>query len=412
MPRATTVTKLSLPRWAQIMGIHPLHFAQVTLPDNPPAVCEQPWLQHAWQDADRVGREDLARVIATAEENIETWIKARLAPRWEVDEWRPTIPPARPELVRITDLDARGFPQIVKARWRHFISGGVQKKTEIVADAAVSYADADGDSYKETATVTAAVSFTDPCEVHIFEPGEDGADAHEIRPISVSISGGTATITFRRELAVKRTLYEALSPDAIDGTDDDSFYGMVDVYRIENDPSQQATLVWENLCQSCSSVPGSTCAQCEFASQTACLRARGDPRFGHLAYLPAEWSSDDSEFHARAPAIGRAPEVVRLYYLAGIQDTQASCPQRKMPDRWERAVAYYAASLLDRPLCECNNIRAIIERWRFDMAIRGEHGFQVSKMMLDNPFGTMRGEVYAWQRVRDTRDQVGGAVQQ
>ena len=48
MARARTVTKLSLDRWAQIIGINPLHFSQVQI--EPPTVCAQPWMQYEGQD--------------------------------------------------------------------------------------------------------------------------------------------------------------------------------------------------------------------------------------------------------------------------------------------------------------------------------------------------------------------------
>ena len=64
MARAETLTKLPLDRWAQLMGINPMHFNGVFHPDSPPTVCQQPWLQHPWQAADRLGREDIANAIA------------------------------------------------------------------------------------------------------------------------------------------------------------------------------------------------------------------------------------------------------------------------------------------------------------------------------------------------------------
>ena len=52
MARADTYTKLSLNRWATIMGVHPLHFCGVIMPDLPPTVCAKTWNQYPWQDTD------------------------------------------------------------------------------------------------------------------------------------------------------------------------------------------------------------------------------------------------------------------------------------------------------------------------------------------------------------------------
>ena len=117
MSRVDTRTKLPLARWFELMGIHPLHGEQVFIPDMPPTVCAQPWLQHAWQDADRIGRDDLAIAIREAEDDIERELKTYLMPSWEIDEWRPTIRPFRPELHSVSINDVRGFNQNQELRY-------------------------------------------------------------------------------------------------------------------------------------------------------------------------------------------------------------------------------------------------------------------------------------------------------
>jgi len=391
------------------MGIHPLHAAQVIIPDMPPTVCAQPWLQHPWQAADRIGREDLAVAIAQAEADLERYLRARLAPSWEVDEWRPTIRPYKPELLNSNSKDIRGYEQVVEANWKHFVSGGVQLKTLIEAASAIVYTDLDGDGYFETATSTSPVSFTNPCEVYAYYPNEGGDDAFEIRPVDVSIVAGVATITFRRELAVLNELYEAFDADAVDGTDNANFLTTVDIYRKENDPSQQATFLWEpfSMCGTCD---GGGCGQCAYQVQTGCLRARGDPRNSMVAFQPGEWDAATETFTPFGWQLPRQPDLARLWYYAGLRDMRMACPERGMPAEWERVVAYYAAALLDRPLCECNNVHAWIEHWRRDLAVSGEEGLSVSRADLDNPFGTKYGAVHAWRRVIGSRDSVGEAI--
>src|SRR3990167_8972555 len=406
MARATTRTKLSLDRWAQLMGIHPLHFNQVILPDMPPSVCAQPWLQHAWQSADRVGREDLAVAIAEAESLIEQHLHARLLPSWEVDEWQATVRPADPTFYNITSKDIRRLSQVVEASWKHFVSGGIELRTLIEAGAAIAYSDDDGDGYDETATVSVAVSFADACQVRVYVSGEGGADEAEIRPVNVSIAAGTATITFRRELAVLDDLLQAFDADAVDGTADANFLVEGDVYRVQNDPQQQATLMWEPFA-SCVVCSGTGCEQCAFETQTACLRARGEPRNAMLSYEPGDWDADTETFLSASLAGSRQPDVVRLWHYAGIRDTRLACPTNRMAEDWERAVAYFAAARLERPLCECNNAHAWVEHWRRDLAIRGEEGLSIARADLDNPFGTLLGAVNAWRKITTSRDLAG-----
>src|SRR3990167_2065614 len=141
MARADTYTKLSLARWAELIGIHPLHFEQVILPDMPPTVCAQPWLQHPWQGVDRIGRDDLAQAIRLAEDDIERELKTRLLPSWEVDEWHHTERTLRPELTNLSVTDIRGKGQLTTTRWGNFISGGIQAKTLVLAGGGIVYSD-------------------------------------------------------------------------------------------------------------------------------------------------------------------------------------------------------------------------------------------------------------------------------
>ena len=413
MGRAETISKLPLAEWARIMGINPLHFEGVILPADRPSVCAQPWFQHPWQDADRVGREDVAIAIARAEEDIERFLKARLLPAWEVDEWKPTIRPFKPELFNLSVTDIRGMAQVVQTEWGHMVSPGVEKKDLITAGVAIGWSSTlPPATYDDTGTVLITVlpaAVTKECEIHIYYPGKSGADEWEIRPINVSIVGGAATITFKRELTVLESLQEDPATPEIDGTVPANFLEDVDVYRKWNDPQTQVTFLWEptGIC-GCGS---GTCVHCAYSSQAGCLLLRGEPKLGIVAYQPGTWEVDEEVFNSAAWAVARQPDIVRLYYLAGIQDPKRNCPTLEMSPAWARTVAYYAASLLDRGVCECNNVHAWVERQRQDLAANLENvSFQISSEDLDNPFGTRRGGIDAWKRVKNAREAVTGRV--
>jgi hypothetical protein len=419
MARAQTLTKLPLDEWARIIGISPLHFNQLYV--APVTICEQPWMQFAHQAVNRVGREDIALAVAKAEADIERQLHYRLLPTWEVDEWRPTVRPWRKELFNLRSLDIRGMQQIVFTNWKHFISGGVRAQTLIEAGAAIAYSDVDNDGYWETTTVTVTVAAgQDPCELRIYVPVSNamvqtgGEDQWEIRPINVAITGTTATILFRREQAVKPELQLDLVPPADDShlrglegspAGDSNFLNTVDVYRVYNDPQQQATFLWEPF-SACGC--GTGCELCAFTAQTGCLMQREDPRIGAVSYRPGAWNADDESFDSAVWALGRQPDLTRLWYRAGLRNRSLACPTRTMDPEWAQIVAYYAASLLDRPVCECNNVHAWIEHWRQDLAANLENvSFQVSPEDLNNPFGTRRGAIFAWRRVR----QEGGVAE-
>lgn len=417
MARAETITKLSLDRWAKIIGIHPMHFNGVFDPNRPTTPCEQPWLQHPWQAADRVGREEVAQAIADAEADIERYLHYRLLPVWETDEWHRGERPNRPELFNLSMTDVRGFAQTVAADWGYLITGGVRQKDLLEADAALDYSDADGDTYNEVATVTGGVTVeegTPACEVKVYFPVSNaqvatgGEDQWEIKPINVSVVGTTATITFRREQCVLPERYDDLVPPAddshqrgVDGSDDGNFLEEVDVYRVYNDPQTQATFLWEGLGIGCP-CNGTGCGQCEYSTQTGCLTLRSEPRLSVVAYRPATWNAENLEFDAAALAINREPDIVRLFYYAGWRDKRLEFPTIAMDPAWEQTVAHYAAAKLDRPICECNNVGAWVKHWQHDMAMAGEGEFvKFLDKQLDNPFGTQRGAIAAWQKVKE-----------
>lgn len=422
MARASIITKLPLDRWFRILGIHPLHANQVYT--APITLCGSPWFQHGWQDADRIGREEVAQAIAQAEAEIETYLKYRLMPSWEVDEWQPTVRPIVPELLNESSADIRGFGQVARVNWGEFITGGIRSKEVVEAGVAVAYTDEDGDGYDETATITAAVTFSNECEIRIYFPTDSGGvvdnagdDRWEIRPIEVLIAGGTATIKVRRELLVSPDEWEKVSyPDAdpvaraLDGSDNGNFIATVDVYRVYNDPQQQVTLLWEPFASNCASCTDGSCPACAYNAQTGCLLIRGNPRNSMIVYHPADWDSDNLQFTSQGLSMNRQPDLVRVWYYAGLRDKGLDCPTREMSQDWAFTVAVYAASLLERSICNCENAKAFIERWQMDLAKETpEFRQKMSRRDLDNPFGTRAGAVYAWNRVRQAAA-VGEAV--
>lgn len=410
MARAESVTKLPLSTWARIMGFHPLHFEQVQLDDNPH--CSQLVMQHEWQNNDAVSREEIARAIAESESKIENYLGYRLAPCWEVDEWQPIRRPFVPEMVKFNSGDIRGYRDTIQAEWGYFISGGIRSKEAIQEDAAIVWTDVDGDGYFETGTVVVSTIVLDPNEISIYYPEKDGADEWEIRPINVSIVSNSATITFRREQTVREFILESFSKETsvADGYDDDDFLEEVDVYRVYNDPVAQVSFLWEPLNSNCGSCGGDGCEACAYFTQTGCLILRGDPRNSIVGYAAGSWNSDDDIFEGANWEVNRAPDIARLYYYSGWRKKNQRYVSRMDP-QWERAVAYMATAMLDRPPCDC--VSQNWNKWRQDLTLQdGDQdgnpvfrepgsGLGLQRGITDNPFGTRRGELYAWQKVRD-----------
>lgn len=409
---AETVTKLSLARYAQLMGVNPLTFAGVTIPAIGSRTCDSIWYQHAWQYSDAASREDVARCIAEAETAIENIVGYRLLPSWEEDEWHETVRAFRPELFK-TSMNQRGFADSVKTDWGQFLTGGIRSSDLITRAAPINWSDNDGDGYKETGTVTIATSVLNGCELRAYYPGKDGDPAWEIRPVNVILGGGAADVSFRRELCVLESISELLAnrdvPGA-DGMDDADFLDEVDIYRVYNDPQRQVQMLWEPNMLSCGGCGNGGCPVCAYATQYGCLHARGRRDVGLAVYSPAVWSPTDFTFTNTSLVQSRQPDAVRLWYYAGLRGN--GCEDILMDNRWARAVSYYATALLDRTSCTCNAAR--FNHWQVDLAFSSGSdeldSYKVSRDDLDNPFGTRRGMVHAWRTIQPQDVSVQSAV--
>ena len=400
MSRADTLTKLPLASWAKQMGVNPLHFAGVNIPEMQVSVVStQAWYQHRWQDNDRVSREEVAEAIRSAEDDIEELLGYRLLPSWDVDEWIPTTRYYRPEMVNVNDRDVRGRWQHVEPHWGFFLTGGVEARDAISLGVPIAWSSTKlPTTYKDRGTVSAATTVTDPAEIRLFYTGKSGAPEWEIRPINVSIAGGTATITFNRELVITEAIMEAQTPGEgsnmfADGEDDAQFETFVDVYRVYNDPQQQASLLWEPETAHVD-VEGF-----EYTVQTAALAMHGDPRWPAVTYRPATWNATTLAWDYATYAKSQQPDLVRLWYYSGFQDKRSSTPKLTMDKGLARAVSVMAAARLSKNTCGGVDM----SHWQADLGAEEADGLSrkgVPANQLSNPFGTRMGEVTAYRAVR------------
>jgi hypothetical protein len=360
-----TVTALTLDRFFELIGLHPLHGNQVTVHEIANLnTCGLPILQYSWQDADRVGREELAQAIYDAEQQISMWAGFDVGVRWVEDE-----------------VGYVGYNGRVTLEKKYLIEAGRRINALVEAGAAVSYSDEDGDGYFETALVTvSAVAGSNESEYWMYYPDHNGDDRWRIPVSSVSIAAGTATIKLRRERLVIEPRLEALAVEEVNGLDDDQFLEEVDVYRVYNDPDQAVVYVNRCCC---------TCG-CEDTYTYGCLnvvdRRLSIARLGALACTTPLVSGP-------LCTAGGVPGPVKISYRAGITGQE-----------WERAVAYLALAQLDRRLCGCAKIEHVAQYWQTDMAVsisgrgRAERS-QLTNRKLDNPLGTTRAGLYAWELV-------------
>lgn len=391
-------TWLSLDRWAQIIGINPLHFHQLAsntlIPNN---VCGDVFFQYSWQHSDRIGRDEICMAIRAAELEIAAEVGYNLLPDWTEEERLEYPQPFLPGSYNLNGLNVRGMLNSVELRRGHIISGGIRTQALIQANAPIVRSDVDGDGFAETCTVTVATVLSDTNEIRAYYAGQGGDDAWEIRPISVSIVGANAVITFKVWQVSLATSLFAIDPQPLDADLAASFETEIDVYRVYNDPGTQVQFLWENNAgwDCCGS-----CVACQLGTQAGCFHLR-DARLGLAVPAPATWDSRTQEFTGVEWSACRAPDQIRFWYYSGYRNPRLDRSYVTMDPFWEYAVAYYAASKLDRPVCGCSNVNQFIDHWRRDLLINknDDANFNVTPEMLSNKLGTTMGALYAYKRV-------------
>lgn len=416
MARASTSTLLSLDRYAQMLGLSPVHFAGATGSTIFPLFgrCKDLWPQYSWQsNDDLISREELALLIHTAEEDIKQALGYAVAPEWEDSE------------VHAYPMAAYGIAPAVPTTWGKVIAPGRRAVAEIETDAAVVYSDPDGDTWDELATITVATDLTDANQCKLYFAGHGGEPEWEIRPVkSKVIAAGTLTITAPSWLFIDPDLWEAYPTSAeftgIDISTTANYVTTVDVYREYIDSTlASAEFLWEGsnrdariafVSQCCGGVG---CPQCELTTQDGCLTVR-NAETGIMTPWAASYS--DGVWSADSFTLCRAPQMVKFHYYAGaISDKYlAGRSFDPLSDYLAEAVMWLATARMDRPLCSCSNVQNRAAELARDLTASSRDRFYVryqNMSIFNNPFGTRSGEVKAWDRVsRLMGDQIWSAV--
>lgn len=411
MARASIQTLLSLDRWAKIVGINPAHFNQAynDIAMTVSGGCADVWYQWPWQAVDRVGREDVAEAILSAEEDIARAIGYYPAPRWQVEEIHDYPKFHRPEYAEYGMSDVRGFGKGILADFGNVIAPGQRAVSLIAAGAAVVLADADGDTVNETATVTVATALTDLREIKYYFAGHAGDSEWEIRDPRTKIkAGGNVLATFWTWQLIDPDLWEELSSDTTPGAVDfdvlANIVATVDVYREYNDTTAtSATFFWEPL----STAPCDDVTACALTVQDGCLHIR-DAGIGMIVPTLAIYSS--GIWATAAPTVSRDPDMVKVSYWAGLinDDYKTGHTYEPLNNWWAQTIAYMAAARLERPVCACSNVQRLVEDMQTDLSFMGQSGsYAVAQDVLNNPFGTKKGEVFAWRRVKNLVPKIG-----
>ncbi len=302
----------------------------------------------------------MAKYLREAQDEIEQVTGYPLAPRWIANE-------------------QQYFGCLVHARWTKVIEAGVKAETDIQLSALVDH------STDPAVIGPIATTVTDPDEVHIFHPGTDA----EIMPSEITISGGFLTI----EIPRCRLVTEAAQDNDESGIDyndvgscatsvvvQGSFECFVDVIRVYNDPSTQATLVWPHRSTSSCDCSCSSCdGFCGEYTHDACEYVRngktGAIDLRRANYAAGEWTAECSHCYCSQP------ELARLNYRAGLTHLTYQA---------EDAIVRLAHAKMPNAPCGCGPIS---EMWARDRTIPDV----LTRERENCPFGQQDGSWISWR---------------
>lgn len=399
MARCSTPTGLPLDTWASILGISPFEFNQCTFPTRKSAQCSDVLYQFPWQH-DHLSREEIGKAIATAEQLIAGELLYWPYPHYIVGEEQSYPRPHQRQYFGFAGTP-RGEWKTITFNWKRIISGGVFNRTAIgtSADVTITKKDLDGDSIYESfeATITNAAigDITDANELGLyftedFRHGEPLAETWRVRPVTVTISGNTATFKGGRELLVNPQKEFAVAAQAFSFTEDITFINKLEVWRGFTDTTATTAHPYQGVAM-WKTDPGCN-EDCTYEVVPLCLgdtnRQRGQmyPSLGDVCTWPFDW---------------REPDKVSVNYLSGL-----ALENGQINPVMAQAITYLSTALLANESCGCDRSNRILAKWRepikrfSDFNGAGADAYAASK----NNFPMTAGGQEAWALIQRLKE--------
>jgi hypothetical protein len=339
---------LSLAEWAAEIGINPWIVAQVSEPaagiSRALGQCETPFFQLPY-GGNQLSRNDIADAIQAAETLILKEAKTYVAPtEFTV---RTAMYPRPANLAHRGNpfLSPSGRAQAINTYVGNLWYAGQWALTLLDADALITYSDPLGQGFHTDFTLTVTVpAGTTPAEIAVFlsaanRVGYPLIDC-ELKPVRVTISGTTATITGQAPQVIDPSLYYRYAPQALNAADTSIYVETLDVYQRTVNPLTSGLLIWD--------LPDCAEEPCVEIRQSACFKVL-NPR-GWIVPLPAAYDETLAELRYSQPAAWGAPSRVEANLVAGV----ARDADGKVAKRWRQIVAQLATALLPNRSCGCS----------------------------------------------------------
>jgi hypothetical protein len=399
MARCSTYTGLPLDTWAAILGISPWEFNNCRYPAPKSAQCQDVFKQFQWQ-GDHLSREEVGEAIASAELMLAQELLYWPYPRYFTGEVQQYTRPHQRDLFGFAGTP-RGEWKTVQLNWKKIVSGGVFNRTAIDTIPAIDITklDEDGDGVFETFTAVitdAAIgSISDANELALYFPaqfrhGEALSERWRVRPVTVTISGNTATFRSHRTLLVNPQTEFGVVQSGLDPALDSIYVDELECWRVFTDDSSTEALPYQGVAE-WKTIPGCT-QNCTFQVFPLCIgEHNNDQGRIFVSYgTPAEWPYHDRE-----------PDRVNVNYVAGLRLTDG-----QIDDEMAKMITYLSVSLLANEKCGCDRSNRILARWRKpilrfeDNNEAGAQAFSASR----NTFPMTEGGQWAYKRVLRMRD--------
>ena len=409
MARANFIGGLTIDEWGMLMGIDRYELNQVSLgfpsgsTNTQNAACEHVFYQESWQQ-DYLSRQEVGNAIQRAEEALHEELGYWPSPRYITGEELPYPRPAERYLYG-AGTTKRYMNKGVQLNNTQIQAAGSLVATDL-GPQTVTYSSANsinaGNGVLDTFTVSFATTITDPTQLALyFVPSDrDYApmdDTWRIRPIRVSISGGTATITGHRSLCVKPELQMAYTAAPLDVTVSSNFVSQLESYSLildtnytQSDPAQ-GVAQWEGyMTQDVFSVPSISPGKLEVWPISI-----GD-RNWRMGLVNIDYLLQG----ANQPSQGREPDTIVCNYVAGYPRNPDGTMDRTMAD----VTARLATAFLTVDKCGCERSQRIIREWRsYPNDGLGTWRSITPKEVDDCPWEPRLGGIWAWQRVKRLR---------
>lgn len=407
---------LSLEVFRQVLGLDPWHFWGFTHPTLAPrrGQCDDLFFEEAYQAHDRVGRRELRRYLDEAEDLLARYLGYEIGPKYRADtlSWPAAYQSAAIRPMRYVGADYR-YLSVHLPRGR-VIAAGAESLT-LVGSPSVSLIGQSATSLPQyfEATVTVPMTVTNASQLAVYYPasertwGEGPSDRWRITPVSITLSGSTATIRGPAWMLARPSATAfAYAPAGFDPTDAANFCATVDVYRRTTNPdgdttaTAQAVLTWQAApigwwfcCQDSSDPAGEGTALARVAVR--------DAELGIVAPAAAVRDATTGTWAAVNWDACVPPDRVTVRYLSGLPLQADSTPAAF----WALACARLAAARMPKTICACETANRTLHRWQFDLArtdgAAGEQYGRISERDLANPLGTRLGEVMAWRAIEE-----------